>query len=165
MTGLSALSSSSSVNMAWSKQRFEHELKKLDRLLRIRLSWDGQWWLIERKCQHSSPMLIKPRNPDKWDEWVRDRDGYTSVFKVRRDLLGPLALEKLREADMWAYGGAGKFADYLDELDAKEDEALEKEQSDYLQARSEEVYDQQMVKQGDIVSGFYQKESHESSSA
>jgi hypothetical protein len=149
--------------MGWSRDRFQHEIGKFDRLLRVRLNWTGKWWLIERKCQHGSLCLIRPcdldKFPDRYDEYVRDKDGYTFVFKVRRDLLGPLAIAQLREADMWAFGGAERFADHLDELDRQAESQLEEEQSAYLQARSEEIYDEQMIRQGDVVSNFHEKVS------
>lgn len=139
----------------WSLETFKKEMKKFDPYLRIRLSTSNpSLYIIERKCQHGSACLRKPLERRGWDAWVQDRDGYTEVMRVRRDLLGHQVFLELRAHDMWQYRGAGPVADMLDEQDRERDAKLEQEQSEILQNVGEEAYDRAMIKQGDVVSNF-----------
>jgi hypothetical protein len=144
--------------MGWTLERFMHECKKFDPLLRARVSYaDPSLYIIERKCRRESPCLRKPSERRGWDAWVQDRDGYVEVMRVRRELLGHQVFLELRAHDMWHYRGAGYYADLLEERERQEQARLDREQSDYLQAVGEEAYDRGMIMQGDIVSGFHSK--------
>lgn len=143
--------------MGWSGERFQHELHKFDPKLRVRLSNNRDCWLIERRVARGSAMAITPKYERGPDAWQRDRDGYTYVMAVRRDLLNHQAILDMRWCDIQARGGAQKYADEMDEQDRLKEEKLEADQSKYLQDRSEEVYDKHMIKQGSVVSNFHQK--------
>ena len=106
-----------------------------------------------------SACALTPKYERGHDAWERDRQGYVYVCAVRRDLLNHQVFLDLRWTDIQAHGGAQKYADAMDEADRQAEEKLEKEQSDYLQARSEEVYDKHMIRQGSVVSGFHVNDS------
>lgn len=140
-----------------SPKTFEYEMKKFDNKLRLRLAANGQTWLIERKARHGSPCLIKPLERRGIDNWIRDRDGYVHVARVPRSELSHAVLIELRAHDMWAYRGAGYYADMLEANERAEEEAKQKAQSQLIQDLAGEGYDKQMIKQGDIVSNFTSK--------
>ena len=126
--------------MGWSCIRFEKELKKFDRYLRIRLSHDHQYYLIERKAMRGSACSLTPKYERGYDAWERDRQGYVYVCKVRRDLLNQQVIFNLMDNDIQAHGGSQKYADLMDEQDRLKDEKLEQDQSTHLQNKSEEVF-------------------------
>jgi len=144
--------------MGWTKARFEKEILKFDKHLRVRESFaDPNCYLIERKCRRDSVCLRKPAERRGWDAYTRDRDGYTEVMKVRKDLLTQQVFLNLRANDMWQYRGAGPFADELEAQERAAQVRKDAEDSYYLQTLGEEAYDRAMIRQGDIVSGFHSK--------
>jgi len=143
--------------MGWSGERFQHELSKFDKKLRVRLSHNRDCWLIERRATRGSAMALTPKYERGPDAWQRDRDGYVYVMAVRRDLLNHQAILDMRWCDIQARGGAQKYADEMDEADRLKEEKLEADQSWHLQCKSEEVYDKYMIKQGSVVSNFHEK--------
>ena len=145
--------------MSWSKERFSYEMKKFDPLLRLRKSYDGYWWLIERRAARSSPCLVKPADNKKVDIYIQARDGYVQVMKVRYDLLNQQVFLNLRAADMWQYRGAGFYADALEEQEAKQAASVERDHANRREAAHSEAYDLLQFKQGERVSNFHQKES------
>ena len=142
--------------MGWTLPRFVREMQKFDKHLRARMSHSSpDLVLIERRCRRDSVCLRKPLERRGWDAWQRDRDGYTEVMKVRRDLLNHEALLTLRASDMWQYRGAGPFADALEAEERAAQVRQDHADSVQLQAIGEEAYDRAMIAQGDIVSGFH----------
>lgn len=147
--------------MSWRLPRFEKEMKKFDPMLRIRRSVLEPWfYLIERKAARESKCLILPKERRGMDNWIRDKDGYVSVMKVHHTNLGKQVFLELRANDMWEHRGAGFYADKLEEEERRKAEALEKEQRTEVVNLAEMAYDQQMIKQGDVVSNFHPKEAN-----
>ena len=143
--------------MGWDSRRFAREMKKFDPLLRIRQSEDGSRWLIERKCQHGSPCLVKPSDRQAWDAYQRNRDGYTLTTAVPRDRLNHAVLMELRAADMWEYRGAGPYFDQWVEAQRVRDEAQRKRDSTVFQDQAGEMYDLIRSKERRIEAGFHPK--------
>lgn len=144
--------------MAWELERFNKEMKKFDPLLRARISkTDPGVVIIERKARRETKCVPKPLERRGIDRWISDSQGYAPVTKAFKHQLNHNTLIELRAQDMWAYRGAGYFADKLEEQERAEEAKSRKEESDLLQNIGEEAYDRAMIKQGDIVSGFHQK--------
>lgn len=143
--------------MGWTLERFQRELKKFDPLLRCRLSYYRDNYIIERKISHGSAWGVKPDEKRGHDFWIQAKEGYVHCLRVRRDLLGPLVFNHLMATDVWANGGAERVADQMDEADAQRERNVEQEQSNYLDAKGREVYDKHMWMQGDVVAGFNSK--------
>jgi hypothetical protein len=143
--------------MAWTKSRFEHEMKKFDPLLRLRLSADGMNWLVERKCARESRCLVPPNERRGIDSFIRDRDGYVAVLKVSRDLLNQRVFLELRAHDMWHFRGAGWYADALEAQEAAAEQRLLNSQSTRLESCSSEAYDKIRHAEKRIESGFHSR--------
>lgn len=110
-------------------------------MLRLRLSNDGSQWFIERKCSRESLCLIPPRDKQKWDDFVRNKDGYTFVAMVPRSELGHHALIELRAHDMWQTNRHGWYADFVESQEAKQEQLQDDRQSSIFQAKASEMYD------------------------
>ena len=134
--------------MAWTKARFEHEMKKFDPLLRVRLSSDCMSWFIERKCARESKCLVPPNDRRGIDSFIRDRDGYVYVMRVRRDLLNQQVFLELRAHDMWQYKNSGWYADQLESQEAQEEQLKLNRQSSVLEERASDAYDRLAWKEG-----------------
>lgn len=133
----------------WSLERFEHELHKFDPLLRVRLSKvQPEFYLVERKAARESKCVVPPKERRGIDAWIRDKDGFVSVMKVRRDLLSHEVFLELRAHDMWQFKHAGWYADKLEEQEARQDASKDRHQSDVLQAKASEAYDQLAWREG-----------------
>ena len=144
--------------MAWTKQRFEYEMKKFDSLLRLRLSvLEPQFWIIERKAARESKCLAPPSDLQKQDTFIASRDGYIFVMKVHRLNLTQRVFSELRAYDMWQYKSAGYWADMLEAEEAGKEAALEHEKDNLMEAAHKEAYDVLQFKQGERVSGFHNK--------
>lgn len=141
--------------MAWQLERFQHELHKLDPMLRCRLAYERSHYIIERKCERGSACGTKPDMARGYDRWIGDRDGYVYVMAVMPQMLSYLVLEHLRNTDMWTQGGAEKVANELDAQDMQRDVDIDRQQSSYLIDRGKEIYDKHMWHQGDVVAGFH----------
>lgn len=128
--------------MSWTLERFTHEMKKFDPLLRVRLSLvDPAFYLVERKAARESLCRVPPKERRGIDAWVRDRDGFVSVMKVRRDLLNHNVFLELRAHDMWQFKHSGWYADELEKQESREEGLRDSRQSSTLQAKASEAYD------------------------
>lgn len=143
--------------MGWTKERFQHEMRKFDPLLRLRLNQSGEFWLVERKASHGSVGLVPPSDKQKRDAFIRNRDGFIHVATVRKDLLGHQVFLNLRAHDAWQFKNGGAFADHLDEIDAMNEAAKDQAQHNRLQDCGAEAYDKLRFLDGGQVSGFHQK--------
>jgi hypothetical protein len=143
--------------MGWNPDRFEHEMKKFDSLLRLRLANDGRSYVIERKAAHGSPCTVKPRDNQRIDDYICNRDGYVHVARVQRDHLNHESLLELRAHDMWTYRGAGYYADVLDAQEAAEDRREAQERSNVTQALASEAYDRIAIMERRRASNFRSK--------
>ena len=141
--------------MSWSVTRFERELKKVDALLRVRRSTDPRWWLIERKCRHGSPCLVKPKDRQARDLYVANRDGYTLITKVPWDQLTHHVFLELRAWDMWTYGGAGPYFDQWMAKRNRDDEMEDRRETSMLSDCAREAYDLIRHKEHRIAAGFH----------
>ena len=143
--------------MGWHPTRFARELRKVDALLRLRRSVDPRWWLIERKCAHGSPCLVKPRERQGWDRYTANRDGYTLITKVPWDRLNHEVFLQLREWDMWTYGGGGPAFDRMMAMREKEEALEDRRETSMLSDCAREAYDLIRHKEHRIEAGFHPK--------
>ena len=142
----------------WSKQTFEKEMHKFDRLLRLRDSETEPGIVyIERKASRETACVPKPKEFHKRDVYRRNAEGHILLMRARKNELGHHLLVELRAHDMWQFRGAGYYADALERQEAEKEAQKEKENSVLLQHCGEEAYDRAMIKQGDVVSNFHQK--------
>lgn len=141
----------------WSLQRFRHEMQKFDSLLRIRRSQDRRWWLIERKCGRESKCLIRPRDFHRHDQYVCAKDGYIHVTKIPWDRLDHQVFLDLRAMDMWAYRGAGWYADHLEAQERRAEELEEQRDQGAMVEAGCEAYDRIRFLEGRQASGFYSR--------
>lgn len=127
--------------MGWTKERFEHECHKFDPLLRVRRSYIGDQWLIERKASRESRGLIAPKAFKSYDLFTCARDGYIHVMSVPLFQLNHQVFLELRAYDMWTYGGAGPFADYLEEQERLAEERKDRDHTTKLMNSGGEAYE------------------------
>ena len=134
---------------------FEKEMKKFDRLLRLRRAKLGSWYFIERKARRGSTAVPKPAEGKSIDRWIRDTQGYVLIVRMRhRDLTNDFLL-RMRDADMWEkrhgrFGAEGVIEDEI-RKELERDEYKEKKDSERLQDEGTEIYDKHMSRQGDVV--------------
>ncbi len=142
----------------WSMKTFEKEMTKFDPLLRLRESKTKPGVVfIERKAARETKCVPAPNDRQKIDNYRRNAEGHVLVMQVMRNDLGKHLLLELRAHDMWAFGGAGPYADVMAEQERQEELARDKQASELLQAAGEEGYDRAMIRQGDVVSNFHAK--------
>lgn len=135
--------------MSWTVERFTHEMHKFDPLLRVRLSKvQPEFYLVERKATRESLCRVPPKERRGIDAWVRDKDGFVHVMKVRRDLLNQYVFLELRAHDMWQFKHSGWFADQLEAQEAREQEAVDRRQHTILQDQAGEAYEQLAWREG-----------------
>ena len=99
----------------WTLERFNHEIKKFDPLLRARISTlaPGEV-IIERKAGRETKCVPKPLERRGIDKWIADSQGFVHVTRAYRHQLNHDTLLELRAQDMWEYRGAGYVADQLE---------------------------------------------------
>ena len=144
--------------MGWTKERFEHEMRKFDPLLRLRESQTEPGVVfIERKAARESKAVPKPSERHRLDNYRRNAEGHILVMRAKRNELTHNVFLELRAHDMWEYRGAGPYADAFEKQERDNEAAIEKQNSELLHACGEEAYDRAMIKQGDVVSNFHAK--------
>lgn len=144
--------------MGWTKERFEHEMRKFDPLLRLRESQTEPGVVyIERKAARETKCVPYPRERSNIDKYRRNAEGHILLLRTKRNELTQQVFLELRAHDMWEYRGAGYYADALERQEAAEQAQTERESSTILQHCGEEAYDRAMIKQGDVVSNFHPK--------
>lgn len=142
----------------WTLERFNHEIRKFDPLLRARLSVlaPGEV-IIERKAGRETKCVPKPLERRGIDCWISDTQGFVPVTRAYRHQLNHDTLLELRAQDMWEHRGAGYFADQLEAKEQIEEFQKRKHESETFHHCGEEAYDRAMIKQGSVVSNFHQK--------
>lgn len=143
--------------MAWTQERFTHEMRKFDRLLRLRKSSNGREYIIERKVRRESACRVKPNDRRQIDHFIADRDGYIHVMRVPVERLNHDVFLNLRAMDMWQYRGSGPFADALEAQERADEELKQRRDSTRLQDAGSEAYDLLRHKEGRIEAGFHSK--------
>ena len=144
--------------MAWTLDRFNYEIRKFDKLLRARPSkLNPKEVIIERKAGRETKCVPKPLERRGIDKWISDTQGFVPVSRAYRHQLNHDTLLELRAQDMWAYRGAGYFADQLEAKEQIAEQMQKQQESEILQNCGEEAYDRGMIKQGSVVSGFRSK--------
>ena len=144
----------------WSLKTFEKEMTKFDSMLRLRESKTRPGVVyVERKAARETKCVPYPKERHKVDDYRRNAEGHVLVLTADKRTLGHHLLLELRAHDMWEHRGAGYYADALEAQEKAQEESLTREHSNILQAAGEEGYDKAMIKQGDVVSGFHQKEA------
>lgn len=138
---------------------FVNELHRFDPNLRIRWGRHQSVWIIERQmpprhkqllAERPSPESKSDRGRDVWEGW---RDGYVHVLTVAPELLEnrPLVFQTLADADAWRVGGMERLAQKLDELDALQEAANDREIKNWVEAATSEAYDRLKWLQGERV--------------
>lgn len=142
----------------WTIERFNHEIKKFDPLLRARISTatPGEV-IIERKAGRETKCVPKPLERRGIDRWISDTQGFIPVTRAHRHQLNHDTLLELRAQDMWEHRGAGYFADQLEAQEREAERQKAKVESETFQHCGEEAYDRAMIKQGSVVSDFTPK--------
>lgn len=140
-----------------SPERFQQEMRKFDKFLRVRKSADGRRWLIERRCARESKCLVSPKDRRKIDTFIAARDGFTPVMSVPHDRLDHQVFLELRAADMWQYRGAGPYADALEAQEQRQEEDQTRQDSNEIQAGAKEMYDKLRFLNGGEAGGFHSK--------
>ena len=136
---------------------FAREMHKFDPYLRLRRSQDGAQWFIERRVRRESRCRVTPNERRKWDQFVRDRDGYMLVTAIPWDRLNREVFLALRAADMWQYRGAGPYADALEAAEREDELAQAKRDSAGLQDCGDEAFERMRSMEKDIEAGFHSK--------
>lgn len=135
----------------WSKETFIPELRKFDPLLRLRRSWDGSKWMIERKCRRESKCIMTPSNKADIDVINRKRDGYVYVMSFPYNMLGGWVIRELRERDSWQFKDANKHADAIEAQEALEEKQKDRQMDNLLEDASDDAYDFLHWRQGERV--------------
>jgi hypothetical protein len=134
-------------------------MTKFDPMLRLRESKTRPGVVyIERKAARETKCVPPPSERQKIDDYRRNAEGNVLLMTADKRALGHHILLELRAHDMWEYRGSGPYADALEAQERAEEQAKDREASELLQAAGEEGYDRAMIRQGDVVSGFHQKE-------
>jgi len=116
---------------------FKRQLFSLSPRLRARWSsLSGKFYIEERI---SINRLKNPEKAKTRDEFIRRRDGYDLVLTV--DKLNWRVFASLYYMDIGRFGGALKYADWLEAEEAKLDELHEKSGNSSLDSVSDNAFD------------------------
>jgi hypothetical protein len=122
--------------MPYVDAEFEAKLKRMDKRLRVRYSHITGKFYIEEKLPRDAvrdPALARTR-----DEFIRRVEGYDLVLSARR--LDWRIFSALYNADMQRFGGAEKYADWIEAEERREEEVIEQQQTSRLDDISHEAF-------------------------
>jgi len=126
----------------------ERDLKAYDPTLRLRWGPQTALWYLEKKMDARHPALEKERpnplgtSPRCRDLWPGYRDGYAAVMCIHPSLCtSRIVLAALRSGDIHAHDGTDALNRRLDDIQAAEDAALDRQLDTFVEAGSRDLYD------------------------
>ena len=135
----------------WSRKVFEPELKKFDRLLRLRRAWAGDKWIIERKARRETKCVPRPDNIGDRDTWIAAKDGYIFVMSFPYNMLGKWVFQELRDRDSWRFKSPKEHWEAVEEEEEREEAVKDRHEDTVLESAHEECYDFLKWRQGERV--------------
>ena len=129
---------------------FVKEMQAFDPALRLRWSPRINLWNLERKITHGLP--IETSKSDGFhDDYIRARDGYILVALIEPDKFGRHIFSTLRASDLWSNGGWEEMAKFIEELEAREEEAKWRAFDDEIHVATIELYNFLKWREGGLV--------------
>jgi hypothetical protein len=128
------------------------DLAAYDKDLRLRWSTRRDLWMVEKKLEMRHPSVEKERpnligkSAVSQDLFDAARDGYVHILDIHPSLLrSEIILGALRSTDLNFHGSWAAINRRLDEIQAAEDAALDRQLDTFVEAGSREIYDRDQV--------------------
>jgi hypothetical protein len=129
---------------------FVKEMKAFDSELRVRWSQKMNMWQLERKIANSK--IIDTIKKDAFDDdYIRAREGYILVALIESGKFSRNIFSILRASDLWSNGGWESMAQYIEDMEALEEQKKWEAFSDELKCQSREFYSFLKLREGSRI--------------
>jgi hypothetical protein len=129
---------------------FVKELNVFDPDLRLRWSSKMNLWQLERKIARSK--IIDTSKKDTYDDdYIRAREGFILVALIEPDKFSRNIFSILRASDLWSNGGWESMAQYIEDMEAQEEEKKWADFSDELKYQARDMYEFLKIREGRTI--------------